>query len=169
MELFFPSILILLLAGAVVFFIFPRFGPFSLAILSIALLTLGVYQHASVFGTEYRLSTWQLGVVAYAPYVLLIALLGFISMYIFYLMPASSASSTADLLPLPSISSMPPPESATNVVTGAINRAVNAVATPLGFGANANANKNNGIMNALGLGGNNKKNNNGLKFPFSQI
>lgn len=126
MELFLPSVLVLLLAAAVVFFVFPSFGPATLAIVSAILLSLGAYQHWAQFGNEYRLSTWWLGLIAYAPYVMVGGLLVAIAIYLLYLLPANSQNSTASTVPMPTISNMPSANSSTNPVTAGINRALNS-------------------------------------------
>jgi hypothetical protein len=125
MELFLPSVLVLLLAAAVVFFVFPSLGPATLAIVSAVLLVLGAYQHWAQFGSEYRLSTWWLGLIAYAPYVMVGGLLVAIAIYLLYLLPANSQNSTASVIPMPTISNMPSANSSTNPVTAGINRALN--------------------------------------------
>ena len=145
MELFLPSVLVLLLAAAVVFFVFPSLGPMTLAIVSAVLLTLGAYQHWAQFGVEYRLSTWYLGLMAFAPYVMVGGLLLAIAIYLLYLLPANSQNSTASSLPLPTISNMPSASSSTNSITSGINRALNST------------------MNMV------KRNNRSLGFPPSQV
>ena len=128
MELFLPSVLVLLLAAAVVFFVFPSFGPATLAIVSAILLSLGAYQHWAQFGNEYRLSTWWLGLIAYAPYLMVGGLLLAIIIYLGYLLPVSSSSnSTASIIPMPTISNMPSANTSTNPITAGINRAINTV------------------------------------------
>jgi hypothetical protein len=150
MELFLPSVLVLLLAAAVVFFVFPSFGPSALAIVSVLLLTLGVYQHWVQFGTEYRLSTWWLSLVAYAPYVMVGGLLIAIAIYLLYLLPANSQNSTAPSnVPMPTVANMPSANSSTNPVTAGINRALNSAAN---------------MGNSL-----NRRNNKTLGFPPSQV
>ena len=126
MELFLPSVRVLLLAAAVVLFVFPSFGPATLAIVSAILLSIGAYQHWAQFGNEYRLSTWWLGLIAYAPYVMVGGLLVAIAIYLLYLLPANSQNSTASTVPMPTISNMPSANSSTNPVTAGINRALNS-------------------------------------------
>jgi hypothetical protein len=129
MEFFLPSVLILLLAAAVVFFVFPSLGPLTLAVVSMVLLTLGVYQHWTQFGVEYRMSTWQLGSLAYAPYLMVGGLLVAIIIYLGYLLPVSSSSSnsTASIIPMPTVANMPSANTSTNPITAGINRAINTV------------------------------------------
>jgi hypothetical protein len=117
MEFFLPSILFLLVACGIVFFVIPRFGPLVLAIVSLILLGLGVYNHYSLFQTEYRLSTWQFGAVAYAPYIMIGALVLSIILYLFYLAPVGSNSNNGGV---PSMN-LPSAESATNPITSGIN------------------------------------------------
>lgn len=152
MELFLPSVFVLLLAAGIVFFVFPRFGPSTLAAVSLILLLMGAYQHYHQFGTDYRMSTWQLGFVAYTPYILVGGLIFAILVYLLYLLPANStaASSVMPSTAMPSISNMPSASSATNPVTAGLNRALNAVGN---------------VGNAV------KKNNRGAGFgvPFSQV
>lgn len=132
MELFIPSVLILLLAAAVIFFILPRFGAATLAIISVALLAFGIYQHMNAFGTEYRLSTWQLGLVSYAPYIMVGGLLVVIAFYLLSISPLGKANgstaSVIDMPEMPTITEMPNANTATNVVTAGVNNALKGVA-----------------------------------------
>lgn len=159
MEFFLPSVFVLLLAAAVVFFVFPRFGPLTLAIVSLALLVLGVYNHASSFGAEYRLSTWQLALANYPPYVMIGGLLLAIIGYLLFLAPSGSAVIAP--VNIPTVANMPPPETATNALTATVNRGLNAAANLVGANnkrnnASANASANAGLFgNILG---NNKRN-----------
>ena len=128
MEYFLPSVFVLLLAAAVIFVILPRFGPSVLAAVSLVLLGLGVYQHFQQFSTDYRLSTWQLGAVAYAPYLLVGGLITVILVYLLYLLPANASSNTtAPAIIMPTINNMPSANTATNPITAGINRALNSV------------------------------------------
>lgn len=166
MQFFLPSVLVLLAAAAVVFFVLPKWGPFALALISAILLALGVYNHISTFGAEYRLATWHLGLISYAPYVMVGGLLFAIALYLFFLLPTSitgSANNTSTASILPTVAEMPTANTATNTVTGAINRALNTAANVISL----NKKNNGGILNSVL--GNAKKNNRGLNFPFSQV
>ncbi len=59
MELFVPSILILLLAAILSFGVFPNMPPFVLALIAILLLVVVGYNHHLTFKDEYAMSTWQ--------------------------------------------------------------------------------------------------------------
>lgn len=155
MELFFPSVIVLLLAAAAVFFVLPQFGPATLAIVSAALLALGLYQHYTTFSTEYRFSTWHL--VAFSPYLLVGGLLVVIAVFLLYTLPVSGP---ANILPnIPTVANMPPANTSTNVVTSAINNSLNTAA-----GLVNNGGKNNILGNIF-----NGNKNKGLNFPFSQV
>jgi hypothetical protein len=124
MEFFLPSILFLLVACGIVFFVIPRFGPLVLAGISLVLLILGIYNHYSMFATEYRLSTWQSGMIGYAPFIMIGALVLAILLYLFYLTPVGSNNNTlsGNRLPSPNrpVLNLPSPGTATNVVTEGI-------------------------------------------------
>jgi hypothetical protein len=165
MELFFPSVIVLLLAAAVVFFVFPRFGPATLAIISAVLLAFGLYQHYTTFGTEYRFSTWQL--VSFAPYLMVGGLLLVIAIFLLYTLPVGTAN-TAPTVNVPTVEDMPPANTSTNMLTSGINKTLNTAAGMFNAG---NKRNNNSIFNNLGdympNFGNNR--NKGLNFPFSQV
>jgi len=78
MEFFLPSLLTLILAALVVFFVLPKFAPIVLAVIALLALVLGAYQHYEMFKMDYRMMTWQDGASTVAPYILI----GFIVLYI---------------------------------------------------------------------------------------
>lgn len=122
MEFFLPSILFLLVACGIVFFVIPRFGPLVLAGISLVLLVLGIYNHYSLFQTEYRLSTWQSGMIGYAPFIMIGALVLGIILYLLYLIPAGGNAAPAVASPAmesPTLR-LPPPGTATNGLTEGI-------------------------------------------------
>lgn len=152
MELFIPSVLLLLLAAAVIFFVLPRFGAPVLALISVGLLAFGIYQHINAFGTEYRFSTWQQSLVSYAPYLMIGGVLVVVAFYLLTISPLGKPNSTAPNMPeMPSINEMPSPNTATNAVTAGVNTALKGVGNVAG---NAAA--------ALGLGNAAKANNKGV-------
>jgi hypothetical protein len=156
MEFFLPSILFLLIAAAIVFFVIPRFGPLVLAVVSLILLTIGVYNHYSMFQNEYKMSTWQLGAVAYAPYIMIGVVILMIIMYLTYLLPSGATKAANIGAVIPNSINLPPPNTATNVITQGANNAIRAAAAAANIKVNttANGNNNNGGNN----GGNNYMN-----------
>lgn len=172
MEFFLPSILFLLVACGIVFFVIPRFGPLILASVALILLILGVYNHYSLFQSEYKMSTWQMGAVANAPYILIGALVLGIVLYLLYLVPSGANSNTNASAKL----SLPPANTATNAVTEGINNAMRSTANLFkmkvngengskgtgneGSYNNNNANTNNNNSNNLNFRGPNRGPNN---------
>ena len=151
MELFLPSIAVLLVASLIVFLILPRIGAPVLAVLSLVLLTFGVYNHYALFYSEYRFSTWQDRLKFYGPFILIGALILAILSYMGFLFGTGGANA------LPA-SNLPANTNATtvfndtaNAVTNTAIDAVNGVANAIGLNTNikpVNANK--GILTNLG-------------------
>lgn len=140
MELFLPSVLLLLFAAAIIFFVLPKFGPAALAMISVVLLVLGIYQHMNAFGSEYKLSTWQYSFTSYAPFIMVGGLLLVIGFYLLSLSPfgRANAGTTAPSLPeMPSIAEMPNASSATNAVTAGVNTALKGITNVAGNAAAA--------------------------------
>jgi hypothetical protein len=162
MEFFIPGLLVFLLAIAISFVLVPRFTPLIIAILSIVLLTYGVYDHYKMFASEYRLSTWQDGLKIYAPALMIAAI-------IIYIIYAILAFFTSGSVPVPSIPVITEPtdNTATDQIMKSINKIGNAItnnkSTNLLNKVNNTINKvNNNRTNLLGLNqaNLNKKNNN---------
>ena len=59
MELFVPSMLLLLLSAIVLFAIIPQIAPVLLFVISILIFVIAGYQHYNLFTDEYTMSTWQ--------------------------------------------------------------------------------------------------------------
>ena len=67
MELFLPSILVLIIAGIIIFAVLPRFAPIILITLSTAIMIGAMYHHYNFFIDEYRNITWTESLKAYSP------------------------------------------------------------------------------------------------------
>ncbi len=151
MEFFLPSILFLLVACGIVFFVIPRFGPLVLAGISLVLLILGVYNHYSMFATEYRLSTWQSGMIGYAPFIMIGALVLAILLYLFYLSPVGSNANGGNMGNLGGVNTsnkapvlnLPSPGTATNALTEGIGSVMRKAAEI----ANVNVRNQGGVGN----------------------
>jgi predicted PurR-regulated permease PerM len=85
MELFLPGFATLLIAALIVFLILPRLGAPILAALSVAFLAYGVYNHAQLFGYEYRYSTWTDALKGYASFMIVGVLILAILFYMAFL------------------------------------------------------------------------------------
>jgi hypothetical protein len=120
MELFIPSLAVILMAGLIVFLIVPRLGAPILAALSVLLLVYGVYHHIQIFSSEYRYSTWQERLKFYGPFVIIGGLILSILFYILFLFTSVGASA------LPA-SNIPMNTGSKNTVTAVTNAVVNTV------------------------------------------
>lgn len=162
MELFLPSVIVLLIAAAVVFFLLPKFGPATLAIISAVLLAMGIYQHYNTFGTEYRFSTWQ--IAAFSPYFLIGGLLIVIAIFLLYTIPVASVLPSVEM---PTVNNMPPANTSTNFLTNAINNTISTATNLVNGKPNNSNNIFNNIVNNLGFNKNNNRGNKGI-IPWSQ-
>jgi len=122
MELFLPSLLLFLIAVIVIAFLLPRMSPLIIVLLSAGLLGVGIYHHFNIFWDDYKQSTWQDQLRAFAPGIMLILI-------ILYVLYALLTVFTGGQVPVPSMPNveLPSAETATNVVTETINNALQAV------------------------------------------
>ena len=67
MEFFLPSILVLIIAGIIIFAVLPRFAPIILITLSTTIMIAAMYHHYTFFIDEYRNMTWAESLKMYAP------------------------------------------------------------------------------------------------------
>jgi hypothetical protein len=143
MELYLPSLAVFFLVMLIVTFVVPKMTPLIMAVLSLVLLTGGIYHHWQLFSTEYRLSTWQDTLKFYAPGV-------FIGVVILFVIYGIFATFTGGEVPVPSMPAitMPSPETATNVITSSINNATQAVGNTTSAITNTAANAVNAVANA---------------------
>jgi len=152
MEFFIPGLCIFLVAIAISLFVAPKVTPLIAAGLSIIFLSFGVYQHYTMFASEYRLSTWQDGLKIYAPAIMIAALLIFIiySIFAFFTkgsvpIPAMPSMPSMNSISMPSMPSIPSVTSVTNSVKGTLSTAVNSLQNAKNSilpNANKNASKN---------------------------
>lgn len=82
MQLFIPSLLAIAVAAAIVMFVLPRLSPVILGVIALVLLVVAAYSHYTFFGSEYQISTWQLPLVQFAPYLLIGGLVLFMLFFI---------------------------------------------------------------------------------------
>ena len=75
MELFIPSLLVLVLGAVVCFVFLPKWSPYTLGLLSFGLLFIGAVQHYYMFPYEYKLSVLQSTASDYAPFIMLSAVI----------------------------------------------------------------------------------------------
>ena len=155
MQLFFPSVLIVLLAFLIIFLVMPKFSPLVIVSISAVLLVAGTYNHFVTFWNEYQQSTWQNNLKIFAPGIFIAALL----VYIFVVISSLFTGGSVPVPTLPTVE-LPSAESATNPVTAAINSTMNGVNSAMNAVTNA-ANSVSNTFNASAKNQNNGKNNNG--------
>jgi hypothetical protein len=133
MELVLPSLIILLLSAFFIFMVLPRTGPLILAVVSVLALVGAGIQHYSMFSAEYRFSTWQNTMTAYAPFVVLgLALITILAAAV----SAFYGNVVSTVAPIDVVSNaisnmkntLPSASSATNMVTAGINKGLAAIA-----------------------------------------
>jgi len=148
MQLFFPSVFLVLIAFLIIFLIMPKMSPLVIVSISAVLLVAGTYNHFVTFWNEYQQSTWQNNLKLFAPGIFIAVLL----VYIFVVINSFFTGGSVPVPTLPAVE-LPSAESATNPVTAAINstmngvnNAMNAVSNSIGLNnAGKNQNGNNGI------------------------
>jgi hypothetical protein len=123
MEFFIPGLLLFLVSVIVSFILVPRFTPLIIALLSIAFLSYGVYDHYKMFAAEYRLSTWQQSLKIYAPAIMI----GAIIIFIIYAILSFFTKGSVPVPPIPNIVA-PTDNSATNHVVESLNTVANTLA-----------------------------------------
>jgi predicted PurR-regulated permease PerM len=173
MEFFIPGLLLFLLAVVVSFILAPRFTPLVVAVLSIVLLSYGVYDHYKMFAAEYRLSTWQQSLKIYAPAIMI----GAIILFIIYAILAFFTKGSVPVPPIPNITA-PNENSAMDNVVQSLNKVANGltnnkndIVSSVNNTINKANNNRGNILNALtgnnnGNGGNKNKRNNNLSRSF---
>jgi len=75
MELFIPSLLVLVLGALICFFVIPRISPYTLGVLAIVMFGLGVWQHYQMFPYEYSSSMVTDILRDYAGFIMILALI----------------------------------------------------------------------------------------------
>jgi hypothetical protein len=144
MELFLPSILVIIFAALVIMIVLPRFSPLVIVIVSAILLTASTYQHFQLFWHEYRESSWQASLKIFAPGIIIAA----VFLYIFimggsFLTGKSNAS-------MPSME-LPSASTATNPLTSALNSTISAVSDGASAVSSAVSGAASSITSTLGL------------------
>lgn len=133
MEFFLPSLLVVILALGLIFAVFPRMGPMMLAVTAAIALFFAVRQHLVDFKQDYETMTLATSAKAAAPYILVSVVILFSIGYLLYLWGAGKKAT----LPSPPIT-IPPPSSATNMLTSAIGNSLRATGLATVSAASAN-------------------------------
>jgi len=157
MELFIPSLIVLILGALFAFFIIPRLSPYVLGGLAVAMFCLGLWQHYVMFPYEYRESMATDLLKQYSGFIMLLAVIFAGTLGILY-MHGVSPPNAGDILPeLPAMPNMPNMPNMPDIM-GFKNNSGNI----FNIGANANKPANAGIFGAANKPANNTKKNNNL-------
>ena len=148
MEFFIPGLAALLLTIALIFVILPRLGAPLIALISIFLLMVAIYQHYQLFQPEYRYATWIDTLKVYGPYIIVFFIIISSLLYLGLNMGGKTNSDSSPISSLANtITPMPSAESATNPLTSVVN---NTLRTANNLFSSMNSNKkNNSILSNL--------------------
>ena len=70
MELYLPSLVVLLLGAVIVLTIIPRITPFFIFVICVVFFVISVYAHYKMFSHEYKTSPWRDTLVNYVPAII---------------------------------------------------------------------------------------------------
>lgn len=86
MELFIPSLLVLVLGALVSFVLVPKMTPYTIGVLSVLLFIIGIWQNYKMFPYEYRTSMFTSALKEYSPFVMILAVIiaGMIAMSVVF-------------------------------------------------------------------------------------
>ena len=123
MELFIPSLLILLLGAIVCFVFLPRMSPYTLGLLAIALFIVGVWQHYSMFPYEYMLPSLSETLKDYSGFIMMAAIiLGII--VVLMVMFGGSPPSVSSIIPASIIPASITGSNSSKSILGGINNSM---------------------------------------------
>lgn len=125
MELFLPSLFLMLLAYFFTVMFIPKLSPFIIIGGSIAFIGFTVYNHYVLFENEYKIMSWADTAKQFAPTLIVLLIIALMGGYLIYI-----STSGKGTLPRPP-DSIPPPETATNYFTQAIGNGLVAAGTPV--------------------------------------
>jgi hypothetical protein len=121
MELFIPSLFAIVLAAIIVMYALPRLSPVVLGVIAIVFLVVAAYHHYTFFGSEYQISTWQLPLIQYAPYLLIGGLVVFMLFFIVNFIGTGSSEAAAPVAAMNESVNKVANTVATNLSTAATN------------------------------------------------
>ncbi len=102
MEILMPSLIALLIAVAVAYFVIPRLAPTVMVIVGSVILAWAVYAHASRFGvTEYERATWMYRLHEYTGFLIFAGIL--LGGYFLYFRQSGGSESSMPTLEMPTV------------------------------------------------------------------
>lgn len=75
MELFIPSLIVLVLGAIFLFAVLPRLSPYVLGGLAVSMFGLGLWQHYTMFPYEYKMSVASDAIKQYSGFIMLLAVI----------------------------------------------------------------------------------------------
>jgi predicted PurR-regulated permease PerM len=145
MEFFLPGLLLFLIAILCTYVLAPHVTPIVAAMLSMALLVYGVYDHYHLFASEYRLSTWQETLKIYSPFLMVGAIILYL---IFGIMSIFSGAAVPSLPPITNVS-IPNVSSTVNRAANQLSSSFSNVGNSLSSMANSALNQASSVGNSL--------------------
>lgn len=172
MELFIPSLVVLILGALFGFVLLPKLSPYVLGGLAIAMFGLGLWQHYTMFPYEYKVSMATEVLKEYSGFIMLVAIIFAGTVSVLY-MHGGNPPAAGDVMPeLPAMPNMMGPSNNAKNNSGGIFNLGGNNAKPANGAANgmlgAVTNAFNGVKNAVTNGvtnatGNAKPTNNAKK------
>jgi len=168
MELFIPTLVVLVLGALFAFVILPKLSPYVLGCLAIAMFVLGLWQHYSMFPYEYRASMATELLKQYSGFIMLVGVIFAGTVLVLY-MHGGNPPAAGEVMP--EMPAMPNIMGSTNAKNGKNSGGI------FNLGGNANNGKPaNGIMasvanvfNGAKPANNAKKNNNVASPSFKTV
>jgi hypothetical protein len=107
MELFIPSLVVIVLGAIVAFFILPKVAPYTLGVMSVLLFGVGMYQHYQTFPHEYSGGNFRDTLKDYSPFIMLLATILALVVGVMVAFGGNPPSIAASMPAMASISAMP--------------------------------------------------------------
>ena len=107
MELFIPSLVVIVLGAIVAFFILPKVAPYTLGVMSVLLFGVGMYQHYQTFPHEYSGGNFRDTLKDYSPFLMLLATILGLVVGVMVAFGGNPPSIAASMPAMASISAMP--------------------------------------------------------------
>lgn len=119
MELYLPSVVLLVLVALVILLIIPNMAPFTLVIIVTLLLAITGYHHSSLFSDEYAISSWQQNIYSSSgPFLIAMTILLILGFGLNFI-GGSVATASKAIVPrasTPALAVPPPPAYGTNTI-----------------------------------------------------
>ena len=149
MELFIPSLVVIILGGLVVFFLLPKASAYTLGVMAALLFCLGVYQHYQTFPYEYNSSNLRETMKDYSPFLMLLATILGLVIGVMVAFEGNPPALSAAIPDMSSIAAMPV----------SLPEISNIGVNIFGGGNGKNNSSGNGMNKVTGNNGNIKRNN----------